>query len=94
MLGELRTANGCFASALDADTEGVEGLTYVWTPEQLVDTLGFEDGVWAAGLFAVNSAGTFEAGMSVLQLPAEPEDYDRFARIRNALSAARASRAR
>lgn len=92
MLGELRTANGCFASALDADTEGVEGLTYVWTPEQLVDTLGFEDGVWAAGLFAVNSAGTFEAGMSVLQLPAEPEDYDRFARIRNALSAARASR--
>ncbi|WP_032400238.1 thioredoxin domain-containing protein [Rhodococcoides fascians] len=92
MLGELRTANGCFASALDADTEGVEGLTYVWTPEQLVDTLGFEDGVWAAGLFAVNSAGTFEAGMSVLQLPAEPEDYGRFARIRNALSAARASR--
>ena len=92
MLGELRTANGCFASALDADTEGVECLTYVWTPEQLVDTLGFEDGVWAAGLFAVNSAGTFEAGMSVLQLPAEPEDYDRFARIRNALSAARASR--
>ncbi|MBJ7321193.1 MAG: thioredoxin domain-containing protein [Rhodococcus sp.] len=92
MLGELRTANGCFASALDADTEGVEGLTYVWTPEQLVDTLGFEDGVWAAGLFAVTSAGTFEAGMSVLQLPAEPEDYDRFARIRNALSAARASR--
>ncbi|OZE24966.1 hypothetical protein CH262_13340 [Rhodococcus sp. 05-2255-1e] len=92
MLGEMRTANGCFASALDADTEGVEGLTYVWTPEQLVDTLGFEDGVWAAGLFAVNSAGTFEAGMSVLQLPAEPEDYDRFARIRNTLSAARASR--
>ncbi|WP_032390548.1 thioredoxin domain-containing protein [Rhodococcoides fascians] len=92
MLGELRTANGCFASALDADTEGVEGLTYVWTPEQLVDTLGFEDGVWAAGLFAVNSAGTFEAGMSVLQLPAEPEDYGRFARIRNSLSAARASR--
>ncbi|MBY4215167.1 thioredoxin domain-containing protein [Rhodococcus fascians] len=92
LLGELRTANGCFASALDADTEGVEGLTYVWTPEQLVDTLGFEDGVWAAGLFAVNSAGTFEAGMSVLQLPAEPEDYDRFARIRNALSAARSSR--
>ncbi|MCZ4520680.1 thioredoxin domain-containing protein [Rhodococcus ruber] len=92
MLRELRTANGCFASALDADTEGVEGLTYAWTPEQLIETLGFEDGVWAAGLFAVNSAGTFEAGMSVLQLPAEPEDYDRFARVRRALSDARAIR--
>ncbi|OZF31645.1 hypothetical protein CH296_15980 [Rhodococcus sp. 14-2496-1d] len=92
MLRELRTDNGCFASALDADTEGIEGLTYAWTPEQLIETLGFEDGVWAAGLFAVNSAGTFEAGMSVLQLPAEPEDYDRFARVRGALSAARATR--
>ncbi|MDZ7929002.1 MAG: thioredoxin domain-containing protein [Rhodococcus sp. (in: high G+C Gram-positive bacteria)] len=92
MLRELRTDNGCFASALDADTEGIEGLTYAWTPEQLTETLGFEDGVWAAGLFAVNSAGTFEAGMSVLQLPAEPEDYDRFARVRSTLSAARATR--
>ncbi|MDV6231323.1 thioredoxin domain-containing protein [Rhodococcus cercidiphylli] len=92
MLRELRTANGCFASALDADTEGIEGLTYAWTPEQLTETLGFEDGVWAAGLFAVNSAGTFEAGMSVLQLPAEPEDYDRFARVRSTLFAARATR--
>ena len=92
LLRDLRTGNGCFASALDADTEGVEGSTYTWTPEQLTATLGFEDGVWAAGLFAVNSAGTFEAGMSVLQLPAEPEDYDRFARVRRTLSDARARR--
>ena len=35
LLRDLGTAEGGFASALDADTEGVEGLTYVWTPEQL-----------------------------------------------------------
>ena len=35
LLRDLRTAEGGFASALDADTDGVEGLTYVWTPEQL-----------------------------------------------------------
>ena len=92
MLRELRTEAGCFASALDADTEGVEGSTYVWTPEQLVEVLGFEDGVWAAGLFAVSSAGTFEGGTSVLQLPEDPEDAERFERVCRNLMAARDGR--
>ena len=35
LLRDLRTAEGGFASALDADTDGVEGLTYAWTPAQL-----------------------------------------------------------
>jgi uncharacterized protein YyaL (SSP411 family) len=34
MLRELRLDEGGFASAQDADTEGVEGLTYTWTPEE------------------------------------------------------------
>ncbi|MDJ0392248.1 thioredoxin domain-containing protein [Rhodococcus sp. G-MC3] len=89
MLRELRTETGCFASALDADTEGVEGLTYAWSPEQLVEVLGFEDGVWATGLFAVDSAGTFESGMSVLQLPEDPDDARRFERVCAELKAVR-----
>ena len=44
LLRDLRTAEGGFASALDADTEGVEGVTYVWTPAQLVEVLGAADG--------------------------------------------------
>ena len=35
LLRDLRTPEGGFASALDADTDGVEGLTYAWTPAQL-----------------------------------------------------------
>ena len=37
---DLRTAEGGFASSLDADTDGVEGATYVWTPAQLGEVLG------------------------------------------------------
>jgi uncharacterized protein YyaL (SSP411 family) len=35
LTGELETADGLFASGLDADTDGVEGLTYTWTPPQV-----------------------------------------------------------
>ncbi|MEV6874722.1 thioredoxin domain-containing protein [Amycolatopsis sp. NPDC051128] len=64
----LRTPEGGFASSLDADTEGVEGLTYVWTPSQLRDVLGDEDGARAAEVFGVTPEGTFEDGASTLRL--------------------------
>ena len=35
LLRELALEHGGFASAQDADTDGVEGLTFTWTPEQL-----------------------------------------------------------
>src|SRR5690348_16932669 len=34
-LRELRLDSGGFASAQDADTNGVEGLTFTWTPEEV-----------------------------------------------------------
>src|SRR5438067_1244180 len=40
LLRELRLPEGGFASAQDADTEGVEGLTFTWTSEELADALG------------------------------------------------------
>jgi uncharacterized protein len=92
LLRDLRTAEGGFASALDADTDGVEGLTYAWTPEQLRDVLGDEDGKWAAALLTVTEAGTFEHGSSTLQLLADPDDPARWERVRRALLAARTQR--
>jgi uncharacterized protein YyaL (SSP411 family) len=85
-------ADGMFTSSLDADTEGREGLTYVWTAAQLREVLGDDDGRWAATLFDVTDAGTFEHGSSVLQLPADPDDAERFDRVRTALLAARLTR--
>ena len=91
MIDELG-AGGMFTSSLDADADGLEGLTYVWTPAQLREVLGDDDGHWAAHLFSVTEAGTFEHGSSVLQLPADPDDPERFERVRTALLAARLTR--
>ncbi|GFG55467.1 hypothetical protein CQY20_24550 [Mycolicibacterium agri] len=91
MIDELG-ADGMFISSLDADAAGVEGLTYVWTPAQLIEVLGDSDGRWAATVFGVTKAGTFEHGSSVLQLPADPDDADRFDRVRTTLLAARLTR--
>ncbi|MBX6750005.1 MAG: thioredoxin domain-containing protein [Micromonosporaceae bacterium] len=71
-----------FVSSLDADTEGQEGLTYVWTPAQLTAALGEEDGRFAADLFGVTDAGTFEHGTSVLRLARDVDDADEAVRAR------------
>jgi uncharacterized protein len=89
---DLGTDDGGFASALDADAEGREGLTYVWTPDELKEALGDEDGAYAADVFGVTEAGTFEHGASVLQLPADPADPDRWLAVRSRLLIARATR--
>ncbi|RLV55731.1 thioredoxin domain-containing protein [Aeromicrobium phragmitis] len=94
LLRELRTAEGGFASALDADSDGHEGTFYVWNPNQLMRALGADDGAWAASLLGVTAAGTFERGLSTLQLLEEPDDPERWERVRAALLDARETRTR
>ncbi|MFJ6083886.1 thioredoxin domain-containing protein [Streptomyces sp. NPDC092369] len=81
MVRELRTNEGGFASALDADSDDgsgrhVEGAYYAWTPRQLTAVLGAEDGELAAQYFGVTEEGTFEHGSSVLQLPQQEGVFD------------------
>jgi len=92
LIRDLGTPEGGFASALDADTDGVEGLTYVWTPDQLVEVLGPDDGRWAADAFEVTDRGTFEHGTSTLQWLHDGDDPARLASVRERLLAARAQR--
>ena len=94
LLREMLTPEGAFASALDADSEGEEGRFYSWTVAQLIEVLGDEDAAWAAALFTVTLEGTFEHGASTLQLPQDPDDWERWARVRAALMAARDGRVR
>ncbi|WP_327155018.1 thioredoxin domain-containing protein [Streptomyces tubercidicus] len=101
MVRELRTEQGGFASALDADSDDgtgkhVEGAYYVWTPEQLRAVLGDEDAEFAATCFGVTEEGTFEEGASVLQLPDTEGlvDAERVASVKRRLLVARDERPR
>jgi uncharacterized protein YyaL (SSP411 family) len=94
MIRELRTGEGGLASALDADSDGEEGLFYTWTRDELREVLGPDDAGYAAGVFGVTTDGTFEHGRSVLQRRADPADEERFGRVSAALLAARAGRLR
>jgi uncharacterized protein YyaL (SSP411 family) len=101
MVRELRTAEGGFASALDADSDDAqghhaEGAFYVWTQGQLAEVLGDQDAEFAASYFGVTPQGTFEKGASVLQLPQGEGvvDAKRVASVRRRLLAAREDRPR
>ncbi|MFD8550977.1 thioredoxin domain-containing protein [Streptomyces fradiae] len=101
MVRELRTPEGGFASALDADSDDgtgrhVEGAYYVWTPAQLREALGEDDAAYAARLHGVTEEGTFEEGASVLRLPQDAgvADAERLSGIRARLLAARDLRPR
>ncbi len=92
LLRDLLTEQGAFASSLDADADGVEGLTYAWTPEQLVEVLGVRDGAEAARVFHVSRRGSFEHGTSVLQLLDASPDLEWLDGVRARLLAARSQR--
>jgi len=81
MVREMQAPDGGLCSALDADSEGEEGLFYVWTPAQIVEVLGADDGERVCRLLQVSPHGSFEHGTSVLRLdppleklPAEDAD--------------------
>ncbi|MCG3041482.1 thioredoxin domain-containing protein [Streptomyces fenghuangensis] len=101
MVRELRTPQGAFASALDADSDDGtgrhrEGAYYVWTPAELREVLGEEDAELAAAHFGVTEEGTFEEGASVLRLPDTdgPADAGRIESVRHRLLDARSARPR
>jgi uncharacterized protein len=88
VLREMRDPNGGFYSALDADSDGVEGKFYVWTFAELRELLG-GDGDAAIEFFGATEAGNFE-GANVLE--GRGPQPARLGEIRAALYAARSKR--
>ena len=59
-LREMRAPEGGFLSALDADSEGVEGQFYVWSVEQMRAALAGEPDAEAIAWFGATDRGNFE----------------------------------
>jgi uncharacterized protein YyaL (SSP411 family) len=91
-LREMRAPEGGFHSALDADSEGVEGKFYVWTVDELRSVLG-ADADAAIAWFGATPQGNFE-GANVLESRGPEPPADVRARIRSRLLEARAKRVR
>lgn len=62
---EMTHAEGGFYSALDADSEGVEGKYYCWTKQELTQLLG-ADAPHIATYYSVTDAGNWEHGLNIL----------------------------
>ena len=90
-LRELRQEEGGFASALDADSEGVEGKFYVWTPDQVRDALPEDLAPAALQHFAIVPGGNFEGASIPVRATPDPERLDA---IKAGLLAAREQRVR
>jgi hypothetical protein len=61
---EMRHPDGPFYAALDADTAGHEGATYVWTPAQVREVLGEEGARAICAAYHITAEGNFEHGCS------------------------------
>ena len=89
-LREMTGPEGAFYSALDADSEGVEGKFYVWSLDELRELLG-EDADSAIEWFGASEHGNFEGANILESRGPEPEPEQR-ERIRATLLAVRAQR--
>jgi uncharacterized protein len=75
-LREMRLPEGGFSASQDADSEGVEGRFFAWTPQQVRDVLGTLEASLVCRLLQVSDRGTFEHGSSVLRLDVPYEELD------------------
>jgi len=91
LLRELRLPEGGFASALDADTHGEEGTTYVWTLDELNAVLEPDEAELVITRYGVTSGGNFE-GSNVLFVAAEVDDPGKLSVARRKLLESRSRR--
>ena len=88
---ELRQDEGGFASSLDADSEGVEGKFYVWTPAEVRAALTPDLAEAAIAHYGITEEGNFEGATILTRASGDPASL---ASIKAGLLAARSARVR
>ncbi|MGI6514956.1 MAG: thioredoxin domain-containing protein [Syntrophomonadales bacterium] len=73
IMREMTAPEGGFYSAEDADSEGVEGKYYLWTPAEVLGVLGEENGREFCELYDITETGNFE-GKSIPNLIKTPRE--------------------
>jgi uncharacterized protein len=74
LLRDMVDAGGGFYSATDADSDGQEGLFFLWTPDQVKTVLKPADAELATDLYGITESGNFE-GRNILFLPIALDRY-------------------
>ena len=74
VLREMTDSSGGFYSAQDADSEGVEGKFFVWTPDEIRAVLGDADSEVFSSYYGVTPNGNFE-GENILNIRQDPEAF-------------------
>jgi len=75
VLRDMTDPEGGFYSAEDADSEGKEGLFYLWTPEEVKKILGEEPGELFCRFYHITVPGNFEEGYSIPHIPVGAENF-------------------
>ena len=81
VLRDMTSAEGGFYSAEDADSEGEEGKFYLWTPAEVINILGLEEGQFFNQVFNIVEKGNFKeeasgknTGRSIVHLQQIPSE--------------------
>ncbi|MGM0479317.1 MAG: thioredoxin domain-containing protein [Bacteroidota bacterium] len=74
LVHEMQDEEGGFFSALDADSEGVEGKFYTWTKDELAALLG-DDFDWYADFYNINNVGYWENDQYILMRTQTKADF-------------------
>jgi uncharacterized protein YyaL (SSP411 family) len=94
LLREMTHTEGGFYSALDADSEGMEGKYYIWKYDEIVNALGVEQAKIALDLFEVVQDGNWEHGYNILKQKESTEQSPQLQVIKQKLLQERGKRIR
>jgi len=80
VLRDMTSSEGGFYSAEDADSEGEEGLFYLWTANEVREILGEKGGAEFCQIYDITEKGNFE-GRSIANLLSKLPDHEELIRL-------------